>query len=62
MGFIYSRDTPYKPESLWKAFTADKCPTLAGKPKLFFLQVKQCLRFHEDETEMFRKLCSPNVL
>jgi caspase-like apoptosis-related cysteine protease len=39
MGFIYSRDTPYKPESLWKPFTADKCPTLAGKPKLFFFQV-----------------------
>jgi hypothetical protein len=40
MGFIYSRDAPYKPESLWKPFTADKCPTLAGKPKLFFFQVK----------------------
>ncbi|PNF16219.1 Caspase-1 [Cryptotermes secundus] len=41
MGFIYSRDTPYKPESLWKPFTADKCPTLAGKPKLFFFQACQ---------------------
>jgi caspase-like apoptosis-related cysteine protease len=40
-GFIYSRDTPYKPESLWRPFTADKCPTLAGKPKLFIFQVKQ---------------------
>jgi hypothetical protein len=40
MGIIYSRETAYKPESLWTPFTADKCPTLAGKPKLFFLQVK----------------------
>ncbi|GFG28539.1 hypothetical protein Cfor_05804, partial [Coptotermes formosanus] len=40
-GIIYSRDTFYKPEALWTPFTADKCPTLAGKPKLFFLQVCQ---------------------
>jgi caspase-like apoptosis-related cysteine protease len=39
MGIIHARDNPYKPESLWTPFTADKCPTLAGKPKLFFLQV-----------------------
>jgi caspase-like apoptosis-related cysteine protease len=41
MGIIYSRDTAYKPEFLWDPFTADKCPTLAGKPKLFFLQACQ---------------------
>jgi len=40
MGTIHARNTPYKPENLWMPFTADKCPTLAGKPKLFFLQVK----------------------
>lgn len=40
-GIIYARDTPYKPESLWTPFTADKCPSLAGKPKLFFLQACQ---------------------
>jgi caspase-like apoptosis-related cysteine protease len=39
-GIIHSRDTAYKPESLWEPFTGDKCPSLAGKPKLFFLQVK----------------------
>ena len=39
MGILYSKDSAYKPESLWTEFTADKCPTLAGKPKLFFLQV-----------------------
>jgi Caspase domain len=35
---LYAKDTSYKPEILWSAFTADKCPTLAGKPKLFFIQ------------------------
>ena len=40
MGIIYARDVAYKPESLWTPFTGDKCRTLAGKPKLFFLQVK----------------------
>jgi caspase-like apoptosis-related cysteine protease len=39
-GIIYSRDASYSKESLWAPFTADKCPTLAGKPKLFFIQVK----------------------
>lgn len=30
----------YNVDMLWKPFTADKCPTLAGKPKLFFIQVQ----------------------
>lgn len=38
-GILYAHDSVYKPESLWTAFTADKCKTLAGKPKLFFIQV-----------------------
>ncbi|XP_065348975.1 caspase-1-like isoform X2 [Cloeon dipterum] len=38
---LYARDAEYKPEMLWNAFTADKCPTLAGKPKLFFIQACQ---------------------
>jgi caspase-like apoptosis-related cysteine protease len=37
---IYSRDGYYEEETLKAPFTADKCPTLAGKPKLFFIQVK----------------------
>lgn len=41
MGIIYARDAIYKPECLWTPFTADKCPSLAGKPKLFFLQACQ---------------------
>lgn len=41
MGMLYAKDTHYKPENLWYYFTADKCPTLAGKPKLFFIQACQ---------------------
>lgn len=40
-GIIYSRDSAYKPDTLWSKFTPDLCPTLAGKPKLFFIQACQ---------------------
>ncbi|XP_039308888.1 caspase-1 [Solenopsis invicta] len=35
---ISAKDVIYKSDRLWKPFTADKCVTLAGKPKLFFIQ------------------------
>ncbi|XP_025163216.1 caspase-1 isoform X2 [Harpegnathos saltator] len=35
---ISAKDAAYKTDKLWKPFTADNCPTLAGKPKLFFIQ------------------------
>lgn len=41
MGFIFAKDVPYKLDNVWGAFTADRCPTLAGKPKLFFVQACQ---------------------
>lgn len=41
LGMLYAKDTHYKPDNLWYYFTADKCPTLAGKPKLFFIQACQ---------------------
>ncbi|KAJ9578454.1 hypothetical protein L9F63_005324 [Diploptera punctata] len=39
-GRLVPRDgnVSYKVETLWEPFTSDKCPTLAGKPKLFFIQ------------------------
>lgn len=40
-GILYARDSVYKPENLWTPFAADKCPTLAGKPKMFFIQACQ---------------------
>ncbi|XP_026742651.1 caspase-1-like [Trichoplusia ni] len=41
LGMLYAKDTHSKPENLWYYFTGDKCPTLAGKPKLFFIQACQ---------------------
>jgi caspase-like apoptosis-related cysteine protease len=38
-GIIHSKDGCYEIATLMDLFTAEKCPTLAGKPKLFFLQV-----------------------
>lgn len=36
--YICANDLPYFVERLWLPFTADKCKTLAGKPKIFFIQ------------------------
>ncbi|XP_046754107.1 caspase-1-like [Diprion similis] len=41
MGILYAHDTPYKADTIWSYFTADKCPTLSGKPKMFFIQACQ---------------------
>jgi len=41
MGILYASDQPYKPDRLWSHFSADKCRSLAGKPKLFFIQACQ---------------------
>lgn len=41
LGILYSVDQPYKPDRLWSHFAADKCPSLAGKPKLFLIQACQ---------------------
>ncbi|KAL0841921.1 hypothetical protein ABMA28_014153 [Loxostege sticticalis] len=41
LGMLYAKDTHYKPVNLWYYFTADKCPSLAGKPKIFFIQACQ---------------------
>lgn len=40
-GILYAKDQAYKPERLWSHFTSDQCPTLAGKPKMFFIQACQ---------------------
>lgn len=54
MGIIYAKDTPYKPDFLWSSFTADKCPTLAGKCLCIYLLQLFINNFH------FRK--AKNVL
>jgi caspase-like apoptosis-related cysteine protease len=40
-GYLYSKDQHYKLEQITSYFTADRCPSLAGKPKLFFIQACQ---------------------
>ena len=30
LGILYASDHAYKPDRLWTAFNAEKCPTLAG--------------------------------
>ena len=59
MGILYACDQPYKPDRLWSHFNAEKCPTLAGKPKLFFVQVSETEIVHqivpEIVTEIFPK-------
>ncbi|KAG8228019.1 hypothetical protein J437_LFUL003654 [Ladona fulva] len=42
---IYTKDSAYRTDSLWTPFTADKCPSLAGKPKIFFIQACQGDKF-----------------
>ncbi len=40
-GVLHARDHPYNVENIWQPFEADKCPSLAGKPKLFVIQACQ---------------------
>nr|CAD7575686.1 unnamed protein product [Timema californicum] len=37
-GYLHSKDSVYSVEKLWMPFTAEKCQTLAGKPKIFIIQ------------------------
>lgn len=41
LGKIYAKDMPFKLDSIMTFFTATRCPTLASKPKLFFIQACQ---------------------
>merc|ERR550539_269542 len=40
-GILYASDQAYKSDRLWSQFVGDKCPSLAGKPKIFFIQACQ---------------------
>ena len=39
LGKLCASDKAYDRNLIWSGFTADKCPTLVGKPKLFIIQV-----------------------
>ena len=38
-GIVEAKDRTYEIKSLWEPFTADRCQSLAGKPKWFIFQV-----------------------
>ncbi|KAG8187591.1 hypothetical protein JTE90_025921 [Oedothorax gibbosus] len=40
-GILYAADGKYQTESVFAPFRGDACPSLAGKPKLFFIQACQ---------------------
>ena len=40
-GIIYGYDGSYSVDKIWQNFTADHCPSLAGKPKMIFIQACQ---------------------
>lgn len=41
LGFIYARNGKYRLDSILSYFTDNRCPSLAGKPRLFFVQACQ---------------------
>ena len=42
-GILYGYDSAYPAHKIWEPFTADRCSSLIGKPKLFFIQVRKKL-------------------
>ncbi|XP_063602963.1 caspase-1-like isoform X1 [Penaeus indicus] len=38
---LYGRDGAFKEDVLFNEFLADRCPTLAGKPKIFFIDASR---------------------
>jgi len=40
-GILYGYDSAYPAHKIWEPFTADRCSSLIGKPKLFFIQACQ---------------------
>lgn len=57
-GVLWGRDNRYAVDDLYSYFTADKCRSLAGKPKLFFIQACQGNRFDKGE---FIRSCEDQV-
>ena len=40
-GYVYGKDGPIQIEKLIAPYKGHRCPTLAGKPKIFFIQVSE---------------------
>lgn len=41
LSYIYARDARYPVQKIFSYFTDDACPTLVGKPRMFFIQACQ---------------------
>lgn len=41
LNYIFARDAKYPVQKLFSFFTDDACPTLIGKPRMFFIQACQ---------------------
>lgn len=60
MNYLYARDAKYPVRKLLSYFTDNKCPTLSGKPRMFFIQA--CQGNHADEGFQMRKNeCSDGI-
>lgn len=44
-GTLYAFDAPYPCEDLYNGFLASNCLSLAGKPKIFIIQVNSIIIF-----------------
>ncbi|RZC36072.1 Peptidase C14 domain containing protein [Asbolus verrucosus] len=53
-GKVYARDRDYPTKTLWKYFNACICPSLAGKPKLFFVQACRGRGLHSSQTLRYK--------
>lgn len=40
-GVLHAKDKKFPVEELWEPFLGENCPSLVGKPKLFFVQVSK---------------------
>ena len=52
MGIVYGTDGIVKLDYLFEPFKGNNCPTLAGKPKIFIIQVRNNILHVECDTAL----------
>ncbi|KOX73015.1 Caspase-1 [Melipona quadrifasciata] len=69
-GFLHTTDNVYPVDMLWTPFLGDRCPSLASKPKLFFIQsneegfkdgIKIIYESRALDAASVRRRCAPSV-
>ncbi|XP_055381422.1 caspase-8-like [Condylostylus longicornis] len=58
-GYIYAADRSYSASDLWTPFLGENCPTLLGKPKIFFIQA--CRGLKADAGATYLSTDSPGI-